>query len=522
MARRPVVLVTGASGEIGHGLIQEIAERGTFDVLALDVRPLDPDLARRCAAVADRATSSTAICWTGCTPSSRSPSFSIWPRCCRRGRNSSPRRAHAVNVQGTLNLLHLAVEEADALGQPVKFLFPSSIAVYGLPDLATKRAAGKVAEDAWLAPITIYGCAKLHCEHLGRYFARHYRQLASASPSRVDFRAIRFPGLLSAFTAPSGGTSDYAPEMIHAAAQGRPYACFVRPDTRIPFMAMPDAVAALLALMDAPARIADHAGLQRGRLQPRARRAGRAGPQGVPGGADHIRARCTPPGHRRFLAGGRRRRARAPGLGLPPDVRSRAVRSTNTCCPRSSATMRGAERARRQRGRGRGDAACTVRSRSAAAGRARGDPRGRALEGRARASQGPQGARVTVAGREVLNFCANNYLGLADRSRADRARPRTRSRAGASGWPACASSAARRPPQGARGGASPASSAPRTRSSTPRASTPTAACSRRCSASRTRSSPTRSTTPRSSTASGSARPSATATSTPTWPSSSAS
>jgi threonine 3-dehydrogenase len=52
---------------------------------------------------------------------------------------------------------------------------------------------------------------------------------------------------------PSGGTSDYAPEMIHAAAKGEHYACFVRPDTRIPFMAMPDAVDALLALAAAPA-----------------------------------------------------------------------------------------------------------------------------------------------------------------------------------------------------------------------------------------------------------------------------
>jgi nucleoside-diphosphate-sugar epimerase len=99
----------------------------------------------------------------------------------------------------------------------------------------------------------MYGCNKLYCEHLGRYFARHYRQLAAGEPSGVDFRAIRFPGLLSAFTLPSGGTSDYAPEMIHAAAQGRPYPCFVREDTRIPFMAMPDAISALLALLEAPA-----------------------------------------------------------------------------------------------------------------------------------------------------------------------------------------------------------------------------------------------------------------------------
>ncbi len=100
----------------------------------------------------------------------------------------------------------------------------------------------------------MYGCNKLYCEHLGRYYGRHYRQLAGhGEPGRVDFRAIRFPGLISASTEPSGGTSDYAPEMIHAGAQGRPYTCFVREDTRIPFMAMPDAIAALLDLLDAPA-----------------------------------------------------------------------------------------------------------------------------------------------------------------------------------------------------------------------------------------------------------------------------
>jgi threonine 3-dehydrogenase len=71
----------------------------------------------------------------------------------------------------------------------------------------------------------------------------------------VDFRAVRFPGLISALTVPTGGTSDYAPEMIHAAAKGEPYACFVREDTRIPFMAMPDAVTALLQLAHAPQEV---------------------------------------------------------------------------------------------------------------------------------------------------------------------------------------------------------------------------------------------------------------------------
>jgi nucleoside-diphosphate-sugar epimerase len=99
----------------------------------------------------------------------------------------------------------------------------------------------------------MYGCNKLYCEQLGRYYARFYKQLAAERASgRVDFRSVRFPGLISAMTVPSGGTSDYAPEMIHAAAQGVPYACFVRPDTRIPFMTMPDGVEALLKLAAAP------------------------------------------------------------------------------------------------------------------------------------------------------------------------------------------------------------------------------------------------------------------------------
>ena len=79
----------------------------------------------------------------------------------------------------------------------------------------------------------MYGCNKLYGELLGRHYAGHYKQLAvEQARSKVDFRSIRFPGLISAVTTPSGGTSDYAPEMIHAAAQGKPYACFVRPDTR--------------------------------------------------------------------------------------------------------------------------------------------------------------------------------------------------------------------------------------------------------------------------------------------------
>jgi len=165
----------------------------------------------------------------------------------------TPTTAHEVNVEGTLRLLEFAQHEGESHGRPVVFVYPSSIAAYGLPDLATKARVGRVREDDWNVPMTMYGCNKLYCEHLGRYYARHYKQLAAEAVSgRVDFRCLRFPGLISAVTLPAGGTSDFAPEMLHAAAEGTPYACFVRPDTRIPFMAMPDGVEALLALAGAP------------------------------------------------------------------------------------------------------------------------------------------------------------------------------------------------------------------------------------------------------------------------------
>jgi nucleoside-diphosphate-sugar epimerase len=134
----------------------------------------------------------------------------------------------------------------------VQFLFPSSIAAYGLPDLATKKEDGRVREWDWNMPTTMYGCNKLYCELLGSYFSQNYQQLAANRPVMIDFRSVRFPGLISAFTLPTGGTTDYGPEMLHAAAKGEPYACFVRPDTCLPFMAMPDAVRALLDLADAP------------------------------------------------------------------------------------------------------------------------------------------------------------------------------------------------------------------------------------------------------------------------------
>ncbi len=162
--------------------------------------------------------------------------------------------AHRINVEGTMQLLMLAAYRSEKYGKAVKFIFPSSIAAYGMPSVEEKNKAGAVREDDWNMPHTMYGCNKLYCEKLGMYYGKYYGQkhLDANPPVMPDFRAIRFPGLISAFTLPSGGTSDYGPEMLHAAAQGKPYSCFVRADSKISFMAMPDAIKSLLMLMDVP------------------------------------------------------------------------------------------------------------------------------------------------------------------------------------------------------------------------------------------------------------------------------
>jgi nucleoside-diphosphate-sugar epimerase len=250
--RKPVVLITGAGGEIGHGLIEGLAGQSPRAIVTLDIARLDPSIAGKVdreltGSILDRSVLERVL-----AEFQVELIFHLAALLSTRA-EFTPVSAHKVNVEGTLNLLEFAQREAESHGRPVVFMYPSSIAAYGLPDLETKLRAGKVKEDEWARPTTMYGCNKLYCEQLGRYYAQFYTQLAAEQASgRVDFRCVRFPGLISAMTMPAGGTSDYAPEMMHAAARGEPYDCFVRADTRIPFMAMPDGVEALLALAAAP------------------------------------------------------------------------------------------------------------------------------------------------------------------------------------------------------------------------------------------------------------------------------
>jgi len=250
--RKEVVLITGANGEIGHGLITHLGQRGDTRILALDVQPIDDSLRQYCERFIQGDILDGMLLGRLVVEYEIRTIYHLASILSTKA-EYNPETAHRINVEGTLNLLRLGVEQSQWQGQSVKFMYPSSIAAYGLPNLDTKNRIGRVKEYEWLMPTTMYGCNKLYCEHLGRYYSNHYRQLAAdAGGTTIDFRCIRFPGLISAVTIPTGGTSDYGPEMLHAAAQGTPYACFVRPDTRLPFMAMPDAIKSLLQLEAAP------------------------------------------------------------------------------------------------------------------------------------------------------------------------------------------------------------------------------------------------------------------------------
>ncbi len=250
--QKPVVLVTGANGEIGRSLLTRLAAEGRYRVVTVDLTPIPEAYRAKCLETYAGNIMDRYLLDQVAAHHEIEVVFHLAALLSTRGERD-PELAHQVNVEGTLHLLRVAQNQSQRLGRAVRFVFPSSVAIYGLPSLEEKHAQGRIKEETWNAPITMYGCNKLYCEQLGRYFTHHYRQLgALATAARLDFRSLRFPGLISSETVPTGGTSDFGPEMMHSAAQGHPYKCFVGPDARIPFMVMPDAVEALLRLLEAP------------------------------------------------------------------------------------------------------------------------------------------------------------------------------------------------------------------------------------------------------------------------------
>jgi nucleoside-diphosphate-sugar epimerase len=244
-------LITGISGEVGHGLIKKLHSQG-YKVVAADIKEPEGEISE----YIDQFYSCDISDKEGVDKIFEEKHFDIifhLASILSTGGEKNPELAAKVNIEGTLNLLEAATNQSLADKKAIKFIFPSSIAAYGIPNLKVKGERKKVKEDEYLNPITIYGISKLACENLGNYFSKNYKLLGEINRDNlIDFRCVRFPGLLSPDTVPSGGTSDYGPEMIHAAAQGKNYECFVREDSRIPFMAMADAADVLTSLAEAP------------------------------------------------------------------------------------------------------------------------------------------------------------------------------------------------------------------------------------------------------------------------------
>ena len=250
--RKPSILITGANGEIGHGLIKALHKKNTLNIITLDLNRLDGSIIE----LASEELTGNILDANLIDQLNGEYEFStIYHLAALLSSRAefSPRSAHDVNVGGTLNLLNMALEQGRSQGKPVKFFFPSSIAVYGFKNPSEKETAGAISEDSFLNPVTMYGCNKLYCEHLGTYYSQHYQRLgAEKHRCYIDFRSIRFPGIISSKTVPTSGTSDYIPEMLHAAAKGEIYKCFVRKDSQIPFMTMPDAVQSIMDIMTSP------------------------------------------------------------------------------------------------------------------------------------------------------------------------------------------------------------------------------------------------------------------------------
>ncbi|MEW6594595.1 MAG: NAD-dependent epimerase/dehydratase family protein [Thermodesulfobacteriota bacterium] len=151
---------------------------------------------------------------------------------------ADPRRAWEINMQGLVNVLEVARQHGCTL------FFPSSIAAFG-PAAPLERTPQTTIQR----PQTIYGVTKVAGELLCDYYHRRYG---------VDSRGLRFPGLISHAARPGGGTTDYAVEIFHAAVEGRPFACPLKPHTPLAMMYMADALRAIIELMEAdPARLED-------------------------------------------------------------------------------------------------------------------------------------------------------------------------------------------------------------------------------------------------------------------------
>ena len=154
----------------------------------------------------------------------------------------NPLKTWNVNLNGLLSILRIAKDENIS-----KVFFPSTIAVFGktTPRINTQQ-------NVPLLPETVYGMSKVSGELWCNYVNKRYN---------IDVRSLRYPGIIGHGTIPHGGTTDYAVEIFHELIKNGNYTCFLKADTRLPMMYIPDAIRATIELMEAPQeRIKNRAG----------------------------------------------------------------------------------------------------------------------------------------------------------------------------------------------------------------------------------------------------------------------
>ena len=159
---------------------------------------------------------------------------------------NNPQLAKEINEEGSKLIIDTAFESGSINKNFVKFFFPSSIAVYG------PRKLIKAKETDIIQPTTIYGKNKLLIE---RYGTKKHEE-SHQNNAGIDFRSIRFPGIISPYTIPNGGTTDFAPQMLHAAAVfllkngEEEYECKISADTKLPFIGIEEAINSIIRIMN--------------------------------------------------------------------------------------------------------------------------------------------------------------------------------------------------------------------------------------------------------------------------------
>src|ERR687886_596295 len=150
--RKPVILITGAGGEIGHGLVTRLSAAGA-PIITLDVTPLDATLAPHVTREFSGSITDLSLLDRILAEFEVNLVFHLAALLSTRA-EFTPVTAHHVNVEGTLNLLEFAQRQGESHGRAVVFVYPSSIAAYGIRDLETKILAGRVREDDFAYPRT--------------------------------------------------------------------------------------------------------------------------------------------------------------------------------------------------------------------------------------------------------------------------------------------------------------------------------------------------------------------------------